>query len=204
MMSRDFLLKLFITFILLSLAIISSHAQSSVITLNRNINHYKLGYNLDILEDKEGVLSIQDFLKKDFTDRFIRSRDAEPKMGYTTSTYWARFKVDNSEEMPREMYLEISYQHLDDIELYTPDKNKKYQIHKAGFKYYFENRQILHRNFVFKINVNKGINTYYVKIKSSSLIKFPMSLQTPEYFAEAIVIEYLMLGLYYGILLVMI
>lgn len=180
------------------------HALSAAIKLSQDIDHLKLGTSLEILEDKDGELTIHDFLKNDFTDRFIKSSDEEPKMGYTTSTFWTRFQVENPEHHSKEMYLEIAYQHLDEIELYTPDKNNRYIMHQAGFKYNFENRQILHRNFVFKINLNRGINTYYVKIRSSSLVKFPMVLQTPEYFSKAIVLEYLLLGLYYGILIVMV
>ncbi|HPJ41666.1 MAG TPA: 7TM diverse intracellular signaling domain-containing protein [Spirochaetota bacterium] len=199
-----FLTKLFIASILLFITLLPVYSQSPVLTLQQNQNSYKLGTSLEILEDKDGIVVIQDFLKKDFTDSFIRSKDEEPKMGYSTSTFWVRFRVDNPEVISKEMYLEIAYQHLDDIELYAPDSKNKYHLHKAGFKYNFENRQIQHRNFIFKININHGINTYYVKIKSSSLIKFPMTLQTPEYFAEAIVLEYLLLGLYYGILIVMV
>ena len=201
---RGLLSKILITLILFFITLSAVHAQSSVLTLQQNISHYKLGTSLEILEDKEENLVLQDFLEKDFNDRFIRSNDEEPKMGYSTSTFWVRFQVENPDAMPKDMYLEIAYQHLDDIELYTPDKNNKYHMHKAGFQYNFENRQIQHRNFIFKLNINRGLNTYYVKIKSSSLVKFPIILQTPEYFAEAIIIEYLLLGLYYGILIVMV
>lgn len=197
------LLKIKIILILLFVSALRVNAQSQVITLDSNSTHYKLGKSLEILEDRNGTVKLDELLSKKYDDRFTRSRDDEPKFGYTSSSFWVRFKVENPARETKEMYFEIAYQHLDHIEFYSPYKNY-YTKNIAGFQYNFEDRPIHHRNFVFKIYVEPGISTYYVRIKSSSLVKFPMMLQTPEYFTESVILEYLLLGLYFGILLVMI
>jgi hypothetical protein len=70
MKPRGFLFIIYINLLLLSLTILPAYAQSPILPLQQNINHYKLGTSLEILEDKEGNLVLQDFLKKDFSERF--------------------------------------------------------------------------------------------------------------------------------------
>jgi signal transduction histidine kinase/serine phosphatase RsbU (regulator of sigma subunit) len=196
--------KAIIIILLISAYQFKAIAQSQIITLDQNTHHYNLGTSLDILEDKNGAIQFNDLLKNDYSSQFIRSEVEVPKYGYTTSAYWIKFQVKNPLNVPKVMYLEIAYPHLDYIELYIPGINNDYEKRTAGYKYKFENRYILYRNFVFKINLNQGLSTFFIRIKSSSSVKFPVILQTPEYFSETTNSEYLVLGLYYGILLVMI
>lgn len=193
-----------IILLLVTLYSLNAAAQSNIIKLDPFINHYNLGTNIEILEDKNGVLKIEDLLNNKTDRDFIRSKAEVPKYGYTTSVYWIRLRVNNPYKYSKDMYLEIGYPHLDFIELYTPDNYNNYHKEIAGFHYNFENRTLLHRNFIFKVNINQGNSIFFVKIKSSSSLKFPMVLQTREYFAEKASDEYMALGLYYGILLVMI
>lgn len=193
-----------IILLLISIYPFMANANSQIITIDPNKNHYNLGTSLDILEDKSGTIKLDNLLKNEFSGQFIRSEAEVPKYGYTTSAYWAKFQIQNPGDNLKEMYLEIAYPHLDYIELYLPGLNNNYEKRIAGYKYKFENRYLFYRNFVFKININPGSSIYYIRIKSSSSVKFPVILQTPEYFSETTNTEYLVLGLYYGILLVMI
>lgn len=183
---------------------ITANAQSQIITLDQNTKHYNLGTSLDILEDKNGTIRLDDLLKNEYNGQFVKSDVEVPKYGYTRSAYWVRFQLNNPYNNSKEMYLEIAYPHLDFIELYIPGHDNTYEKRIAGYKYKFENRFLFYRNFVFKINIDPGYSTFFIRIKSSSSVKFPVILQTPEHFSETTNTEYLVLGLYYGILLVMI
>jgi len=179
-------------------------ANSQIITLDHEKSNYLLGRNLYILEDKDGSLTIDNILKNDYDSRFIKSEIDIPNYGFTTSTYWIKFEIKNPYNAPQEMYLKIGNPLLTFIELYIPGANNEYQKKIAGNHYAFKYRELQYRNCVFKININKGDNLYFIKIKSSSSMTLPVILQKPEYFAESSLNEYIILGLYYGILLVMI
>lgn len=179
-------------------------ADSQFVTLEQDKNHYNLGRSLYILEDKSGNITIDNIIRNEYSSRFVKNETDAPNYGFTSSTFWARFEINNPAAISRLMYLEIAYPLLDLIELYIPGPGNEFQKKTGGYDYTFNNRELNYRNVVFTINVQPGNNFYYVKIKSSGTVTFPLVLQTPEYLVETSTIHYLILGMYYGILFVMI
>ncbi|PKL18536.1 MAG: hypothetical protein CVV49_05505 [Spirochaetae bacterium HGW-Spirochaetae-5] len=191
-------------FILFSVLIpFNLYAQTQFITLDQNIQDYKLGRNLYILEDKNNLLQIYDLLNTNMEFPFVKSETEVPNYGYSKSAFWIRFNINNPQSLTKDMYLEIGYPHLDDIELYIPGNNNQYSKQTAGYQYNFNQRYLKHRNFIFNVSLKSGENIFFIKIRSSSSLKFPITLQSPKVFTEKAIVEYIILGIYYGILLVM-
>jgi len=201
---KSLLLKLNIILFLLTLFPLTAVSGVHKIILEKDKKYYNLGQSLYILEDKDGRMSIDNILKDDHDSMFIKNSNDAPNYGFTHSTFWARFEINNPDDITDELYLEIAYPLLDLIELYIVDKNKTYQKKVAGYNYNFENRELQYRNAVFKIRINKGDNLYYIRIKSSGTVTFPIVLQTADYLIESGTHDYIILGLYYGILIVMV
>ncbi len=200
----NILLKWNIIILLLITSPFIADANQQITTLEFNKNHYKLGRSLYILEDKTGNIKIDNIIRNEYDSRFIKSETDVPNYGYTSSVYWIKFEVKNPDHVSKEMYLEIGFPFLDYIELYIPDADNKIEKKTAGMQYSFDKRELKYKNFIFKINVNQGNNQYFIRVKSSSSMNLPLVLQTPGYFAENSINEYIVLGLYYGILAVMI
>ncbi len=117
--------------------------------------------------------------------------------------YWLRFKVKNPLEKPVGYLLEIAFPFLDYIELYEPTVKGSFKLHKAGRALPFHSREIKHRNFLFHVKIPKGLSTYYVRIETESAMYFPMILWNEHVFWKADHEAQFVLGLYYGIMLVM-
>jgi len=196
--------KKIITLFLIIIVPLTAKAGFQTISLEQNKRHYNLGRNLYILEDKKNSLTIDNFLKNDYDYSFIKNETDAPNYGFTSSAFWVKFEINNPGNTARQMYLEVAYPLLDFIELYIPETNAVYRKRTAGYDFNFENRELLYRNIVFKLDINPGINSYYIRIKSSGTVTFPLILQTPDYLVETSTIHYLVLGMYYGILFVMI
>jgi signal transduction histidine kinase/serine phosphatase RsbU (regulator of sigma subunit) len=177
---------------------------SDEITLVQNKNHYNLGRNLYILEDKSNSIAFEDIIQKKYDSQFIKNQADIPNYGFTNSTYWIKFKITNLQLTSEELYLKIGNPLINFIELYIPNSDNSYQKKIAGNHFTFKNRELQYRSNVFKISLNNADNVFYLRIKSSSSMSLPVILQTPEYFIENTLNEYIVLGVYYGILIVMI
>ena len=71
-----------------------------------------------IAEDKMGFLSIQQAIKQ---LSFEKSVEEKPNFGYTSSSYWCGFKIENTANSVQNRWLEIQYPLLDSVWLYEVD-----------------------------------------------------------------------------------
>jgi hypothetical protein len=111
-----------IRWVLLTLIILSSQfafSQKEIVIENPN-QALSIGNNIEILEDKKGMYSLYDVLKRPDVDaRFIKSLQASPNFGITKSVIWSRFTLVN--KSGQRLYLEIGEPVLDSISIYRVD-----------------------------------------------------------------------------------
>jgi serine phosphatase RsbU (regulator of sigma subunit)/anti-sigma regulatory factor (Ser/Thr protein kinase) len=192
-----FLILIFFPFLLLN-------GQSSVYSISPDVNEYPLGNNIDIFEDKDGYLDFNDITSPEISKQFIPSSQDEPGFGFTSSVFWIRLTVENPEDRSIDWLLEIAYPPLDFISLYVPD-NKNYIIKKTGDRFPFATREIKHRNFIFPMHEDPlSIKTYYLRIQSNSSMNFPLNFYMKDSFISKIDSEQLLLGIYFGSVIIMI
>ena len=165
---------------------------------------YSLGRHLELLEDPSKNLTITDIVSGQAKSRFIPSTADTPSFGFTSSAVWARFTVKNSLPHSVEYFLEAKYPLLDHIDLYTPTDTDGFTVLKAGDTLPFTQRIIQHKNNIFPIRLAPGEEkTLYLRCETTSSLNLPLILQSPACLAEEISLEQTLLGIYYGILLVM-
>jgi hypothetical protein len=64
------------------------------VILEHDKGEYPLSAYIEILEDKEGKLTIEDVTSSKFSDKFIPNKsESAPSFGFTDSAYWVRFTV---------------------------------------------------------------------------------------------------------------
>lgn len=177
-------------------------AQATVI-INQENEKYNIYENMEILEDREGRLSINDVSSPSLSLQFQPNNDGIPSYGYTSSVYWMRFEIDNRFES-EEYILEFPYAPHDSITLYEPIGTNGYKASNGGDLLPFDKRDLNHRHVTFELSLpEKESRIYYVKIQSEGSLQLPIILWTGEAFSEKSLIEYLLFGLYYGATLVM-
>lgn len=119
---------------------------------------------------------------------------------------WLRFDVHNSSENSSEWLLKIRYPFLDHIEVIVyHQKEKKWDAPLiSGLAIPMQLRPIAHRNFLFPLTLDPGQNTtIYVRAISKTKLILPMILWKKDLFAENDAHHLMVLGIYFGILSVM-
>ena len=185
-----------------------SHSASTnaknILAINNENGVYSIGLHADILEDTNRQWNIYDVTSNDIARHFIPSQDESPGFGFTSSAYWLRFTLQNDLQRTSSFHIEVGYPLLDHIDFFHPSESGEFTAVKAGDQLPFHQRSINFRNFVFQFHLPPGESrTYYIRCETSSSMNIPLTLLTSSSLAERISTEQTMLGVYFGILLVM-
>ncbi|MDH5298677.1 MAG: response regulator, partial [Desulfobulbaceae bacterium] len=191
--------------LLLILASASGLRAAEPVIVSPDLESLPLGLHSEFLEDPSGQLTIADVTtREDLTARFTTSRQQTPAFGFTDSAYWLRFTIVNPTPDSLHSYIEVEYPLLDHIDLYTPDHDGRFQVTKAGDQLPFGTRKLQYRNNVFAVQLGaETAQTFYLRCQTTSSMNIPLLLLSPGGLAKRVNAEQTMLGLYFGILLVM-
>ncbi len=168
-----------------------------------------LGPYLEYLEDSGRQWSIDQVSSPEFSPLFKALPNDTATMGTLKSTYWFRFTVEpahHHETGWQNWNLEVGYPSLEQVELYVPGKKKgEWQVKKAGELIPFDQREIWHRNIIFRFTLpHKKPVTCYMRVDVEKVMIFPLFLWSQEAFGRKTYIEQYVHGLYFGIMFVMI
>lgn len=181
------------------------NAQNPSFTISSSLNHVSLGEHIEILEDKTGDLTINDITSPKILAQFFTSNEEEPNFGFTSSVYWVKLTINNTQNKTINWFLEIGYPLLDYIELYVPEGEGDFIIKKTGDQFPFSSREVSYRNFIFHLSENpNSTKTYYLRFQSSSSMNFPLVFWLKDTFFEKNTTEMTLLGIFYGAVIIMI
>ncbi len=196
-------------------------AHPGPIRLSENLRDYPIGLHTEYLVDSTGSLGLVDIrnLGRGLDDAAAspgspvwRPGPAElPAFGFSSGTYWVRFSLENPSDLPQPWYLELAYPLIDEIDMYIPTGSAAaeptdlpgYRLLKRGDLRPFAQRDVQHRNIVFPLEVAPGRGEYYARIQTSSAVNVYLSLWQPDDFLDTVYAEQLVIGLYYGVMVVM-
>ncbi|KIO78595.1 chromosome partitioning protein ParA [Pedobacter lusitanus] len=182
-----------------------SHAfAQKAVLVNDKIPHYIFSYGeIEYLEDKTNVLTLNDILKPAINSGFLVNQKYTPKNYHTGSVYWYRFKIKHHEASAKTWILEFFDQSINDFSLFVPDSSGKYQLYHSGTAYPFSQREYQHKNFIYELSNDSDAElTYYVRIKSSQSVSAIIVLRDMHWFVRYALNEYLFFGLFYGMVIV--
>lgn len=101
--------------------------------------------------------------------------------------------------------LEVGFPLIDHVDLYIPSFDEKYTKKSAGELIPMENREIRYRNPVFSITVGPAATrTFYLRCQDNGSVPFPVTLWEPGAFFASVKNRQIILGAYYGSLLIII
>ncbi|HPH02943.1 MAG TPA: 7TM diverse intracellular signaling domain-containing protein [Spirochaetota bacterium] len=156
-------------------------------------------------EDRTGRLAIHELLSNR-GDALLTNQTAEtPNFGFTDSVFWIRIDINSgTKASDRHWLLELGYPFLDEIQVWFTDTKGIIAQKAAGRLRPFGDREILHRNFVFRIPDFQGQLTCFLRIKSSSNLSIPLRITELEKFFAIDHRDQIVMGAFYGAILVMI
>jgi PAS domain S-box-containing protein len=166
---------------------------------------YALGQHMETLEDPGGTLTIQDVSSPGYSDQFVPSHKESPTFGYTSSVYWVRFRLNNQSQLSNHWLLEVNFANTQHVDLYIPTPDGEgYILRRTGVLEPFNTRDIANHHIVFNLPLEyQQDQTYYMRFQSAASMTLPLTVWFPEAFFQTATTEQLLLGLFYGMFLIM-
>jgi class 3 adenylate cyclase len=216
---------IFIGFFFTTFFVIGLQAQpqaAPVLVLRANLHDtYILNSFIEILEDKTAKLTLNDVRSDHFAQNFkVFAGKSDPNFGHTTSAFWVRFTLQQPMDTglansstssidQRIWFLEVSYPQIDNIQvftpLYTPNGEVSYSMQQSGDRFPFSNRNVSYRMPTFHLPpLTTAPTLMYLRFESQGSLTFPLTLRNERGLSRHISGEQFVLGMFYGILAIMI
>ncbi len=180
------------------------------------VSDIEVADHLYYFQDTDGQASLEEILllsmEWEVSGQKLDSSDSDwhkvennpPNFGYSSSVYWFYLPLLNAAHYGSEWVVEVAYPVLDFVDLYVVRNGDVQSFYKLGDKQPFSNRVFDHRNFRIPVSMQPldqvGI---YIRVKTSSAVQVPISLWTYGGLMKYDQIDHLIIGLYFGLLLVM-
>ncbi|MBK5008639.1 hybrid sensor histidine kinase/response regulator [Pseudomonas sp. S60] len=170
--------------------------------------HLPLGKVMQVYEDPDGSASIAQVSAPGFAQHFRPHQQAVMNAGYSTSVFWLKLELRplaQGAATPRQWLLELAYPPLDHLELYVANPDGHFQLaQRTGDALPYDCRQIRQSNYLFSLQLPPGqATTVYLRLHSQGSVQAPLALWAPEAYLEAQPSHFYVLGMIYGVLLVM-
>ncbi len=153
-----------------------------------------------LLEDSLCALTLENVVL--LNDRFypatLSSRVDDP-----AKCHWAKFTISAEGFQGKSFLLEVLDPKTSMLDFYYQTEHSTYRAIKLGSHYPFHLRPFQHKNFIFQLPELKQSTDFLVKIKSENRVPFLFKIRSFKSFSGYAVVEYFMLGLFYGTLGIM-
>jgi len=175
-----------------------------VVKIDDNVPQHIFSYGeIEYLEDPDRSFTFDDVRKPEMSARFQKSQTYTPKYYNDKSVYWYKIRIKQTSISHRHWILEFFDQTITDITLYAPVGGDHFQVYRFGNKYNFVKRGYKHKNFtVDLVNNSDTVTTYYVKLSSTQAANVIIVLRDIHRFIEYALDEYLIFGLFYGMVII--
>lgn len=193
-------------FVLLLLSLLPLLA--GAVDFDEHTRHLLLGQEMAVFEDVRGGVSIDDVSSPALAAAFHRHDKPVLNAGYSRSVYWLQLDLNYRPQAlrgQRTWLLEVAYPPLDDLELYLPDGRGGFELaRRTGDSLPFSSRQIAQNNYVFELDLLPNQpQRLYLRVQSQGAVIVPLSLWSPTAYMEELPSHIYVLGIIYGVLLVM-
>ncbi|HDS1737142.1 hybrid sensor histidine kinase/response regulator [Pseudomonas sp. BP8] len=167
-----------------------------------------LGNVMQVFEDRSGSASIAEVSSPAFASRFRQHHDDVLNAGYSNSVFWLRIDLRYlapATSAARPWLLELAYPPLDHLELYLADGRGSYRLaQRTGDALPYASRQIQQNNYLFELALQPGqSSTVYLRLHSQGSVQAPLTLWSVNAYMEDQPTRLYVLGMIYGVLLVM-
>lgn len=168
--------------------------------LEPGVQHVVIGEGMEVLEDASHRLDLEAAKN---TRHWQVLTESVLNRSFSASVWWMRFQLQNQSDN-RDWILEIGYPLLDHIHIYkvNPDDGHSMMELVLGDKQPFDNRPIIHRNFLMPIVLEPGERVQiYLSVESAGTVKVPISVWQTSHFHVVDVIRVIIEGVFFGGLL---
>lgn len=174
----------------------SAVAQEQPARIDGEFSHDSVVPDMYVLEDAAGTM---DFDAVRASTAFRPVPAIGTNFGFTRSTWWVRFTLDNPGEDDRHILLREDYPLIDYLELWAPERDGGWRHTATGDRTAFSTREFVHRDFIFDLDVPaRSQRTFYLRAHSGGPVDLSLSVNGPHALISTLSIEQLAYGAYYG------
>lgn len=175
------------------------------VILQPTVDKYDITAVVEYVEDRNRLLSINDFLQKSSQRFDWMQAKGVPNFGYTQSAYWFRLGLSQLSRVEEPLLLEISYALLDSLHIYYVVDGRVVRSLHTGDRYAFSGRPIDHRNFIFPVpQQDTDELQIFLRVETDGTLELPVTLWQQQAFWEKEQPILIVKGAYYGIILIMV
>ena len=164
---------------------------------------FALNQRFEVLADPDGRFTFEDVRQPPLAAQFEPHPESAFGVSYTDVVYW--FRVGLPVAAPAgDWLLEFGYPLLDYVDVWLPEPDGSWRKVETGDQRPFAQRELPHRNLVVPLRLApEAGRTLYVRVQTQSSMQVSLHLWSPQGFIEKTQTEQYLLGLFYGIMLVM-
>ncbi|MBD9517843.1 hybrid sensor histidine kinase/response regulator [Pseudomonas sp. PDM22] len=181
---------------------------ASAISFDEHVGQLPLGRAMDVFEDVRGTADIAEISSPALAASFRHHERDVLNAGYSRSVFWLRLDLDyqpKASSDPANWLLELAYPPLDKLDLYLPDGQGGFKLaQRTGDTLPFDSRPIRQNNYLFDLKLEPGKPLrVYLRLESQGSIQAPLTLWSSKAYLEEQPGRIYVLGIIYGVLLVM-
>jgi signal transduction histidine kinase len=181
---------------------------AGALVFDENTRSLPLGKTMSVFEDVRGDASIEDITSPALQASFRPHDKAVLNAGYSRSVFWLRLDLHYQPvqlEGAQPWLLELAYPPLDHLELYLPAPEGGFRLaQRTGDALPFASREIKQHNYLFELKLPPNQpQRIYLRLQSQGSIQAPLTLWAPNAYLEEQPARIYVLGIIYGVLLVM-
>ncbi len=160
---------------------------------------------IQYLEDADALYSVDDILSGHYYGNYKTTSDTFNK-GMTTSAFWFVQPFHNpSASQGIRRLLEISYPPLDNVDVYVISSSGTRELMQAGDNKPFNVRPKQDSSYLFPIHFTANEKKLVIiRVQSEGSVRVPIILWDPTYYEENNRKYLLIMGIYFGIMLLMV
>jgi signal transduction histidine kinase len=156
------------------------------------------------VEDQKGNMSLDEFTQAVARGEYQSSNNTVPNLGYMHHPVYFIVPIENQTGHQR-FILNITYPLLDEITLHVVSDKAVQEPFTSGDHVPFSQRYRPYRTINFKLDLPLSAKAYLIfRVKSESAMQLQVKIHSESNFGDMAARESLVLGLYYGLNLVMI
>lgn len=181
---------------------LSRQGSPSLIELEDGDIHVPVIRKIDFYVDTTSKKSVYEISSPENQDRFRPVTTDNIVPGALEDEIWLRMIVRNRQSnSDHSWYFESWGFDIDQITFFFPNEKGEFVSTAAGYELDFSNRKVNHKNFNYFLDLRPGEEkVYYLKVRRSYPLGFSFHLRTNEKFISHSLNEYFLLGIYYGVL----
>ncbi len=160
---------------------------------------------IEILVDPDHRYNINDVVYGKAKNSFKPISVTGNNFGFSKDVYWLRFTAHFSEIENNLILLQLESPLIDNVSFFVVDKQGVYREKVAGDGVHFSMREVRYRSPVFVLpELDDHSRSYYMRLQTEGSMRIALWLWTATSFIEHVNHASLSVGIYYGMLLLLV